>query len=156
MDISTLLKIVAVILYFFVAAQGAFYLFGFTKALYNIPVEGFIELRKAVDPVVRGRFKVLYLSSFTAMVIWFFSMDKSEGISSYGFVLVALLLLVADLFIIIKISEPVNEVINGDILNTSESLNVLRKEWLQTINIRGSLSVTGFVLLLLHFAVNSR
>ena len=156
MDILVPIAIVSMLLYFFIAAQGAFYLFGFSKALYNVPVENFIELRKAVDPVVRGRFKILYLSTLFMMTVWFFSMDKSAGFSSYAFVLLALLLLVTDLVLILKLSEPVNEVINGDILNTTESFNAVRKQWLEAIVVRGYLSVTGLTLLIIHLIVNSR
>ena len=156
MEMLTLIKIISILLYFFIAAQGAFYLFGFSKALYNVPVENFIELRKAVDPVVRSRFKVLYLSALAMMCVWFFFMEKSAGFWSYAFVLAALLLLVTDLFLIIKISEPANEIINGDILNNTESLKALRKQWLDAISIRGCLSVSGLTLLILHLIVNGR
>lgn len=155
-DIISAISIISSLLYFFVAAQGAFYLFGFGKALYNVPVENFMELRKQVDPVVRGRFKVLYLSSIAMMFIWLLMTDKSGGFLSYAFILGAFLLLSTDLFLIIKISEPVNKTINGDISQIMESWNELRHQWLKFIMIRGSLSVSGFVLLLIHLVLRSQ
>ena len=144
------LSFTAMLLYFLVAAQGAFYLFGFAKALYNIPSETFIELRKAVDPVVRSRFKVLYLSALAMMFIWLLLIDKTGGFWSYGLILIAFLLLSADLVLILKVSEPVNRIINGDISNLKGSYDQLRHQWLKFISIRGYLSVSGFILLIIH------
>jgi hypothetical protein len=155
-DILSLVSIVGVLLYFVIAAQGAFYHFGFGKALYNIPAEHFIELRKAVDPVVRGKFKVVYLSALAVMFIWFLLIDKSAGFWSYGPVVIALLLLIADLFLIVKFSEPVNELVNSNLLNTKESFVEARDQWLKFILIRGYLSISGFVLLLLHLVLKVR
>ena len=141
---------IAMLLYFFVAAQGAFYIFGFAKAMYNLPVPSFIELRKTVDPVVRSRFKTLYLSTITIMLIWVLVSDKSGGFWSYGLIFIAFLLLGTDLFLVVKASEPLNKTINGDISQTQESWNDLRNKWLKFILIRGSLSISGFVLLIAH------
>jgi hypothetical protein len=155
-DILSLVSIVGVLLYFIIAAQGAFYHFGFGKALYNIPSENFIELRKAVDPIVRGKFKVVYLSALAVMFVWFILVDKSAGFWSYGPVIIALLLLIADLFLIVKFSEPINELVNSNLLNTKQSFEEARDQWLKFIMIRGYLSVSGFVVLLLHLVLKVR
>jgi hypothetical protein len=155
-DILSLVSIVGVLLYFIIAAQGAFYHFGFGKALYNIPSENFIELRKAVDPIVRGKFKVVYLSALAVMFVWFILVDKSAGFWSYGPVIIALLLLIADLFLIVKFSEPINELVNSNLLNTKQSFEEARDQWLKFIMIRGYLSISGFVVLLLHLVLKVR
>jgi hypothetical protein len=155
-DIISLVRIVGLMLYFFIAAQGAFYHLGFGKALFNISAENFIELRKAVDPEVRGKFKALYLSALAVMFIWFLMADKSGGFWSYGPVLIAFLLLVADMFLILKFSEPVNELINSDLLDSKESFMLARVEWLKFIFIRGYLSISGFTILLVHLVLRVR
>ncbi|WP_157486697.1 hypothetical protein [Dyadobacter alkalitolerans] len=149
-ELISVVRIVGIVLYFFIAAQGAFYHFGFGKALYNIPSEDFIVLRKAVDPIVRGRFKVLYLSALAIMFIWFLMSDKNAGFLSYAPVLLAFLLLVADMALIVKVSEPVNALINSDTLSTAAEFSTVRSEWLKFIMIRGYLSIAGFLLLLIH------
>lgn len=154
-DLIFTVRIVGMLLYFLIAAQGAFYLFGFGKALYNVSAENFIDLRKAVDPVVRGRFKVVYLSALAIVFIWLVMADKSGGILSYGFVLATFLLLIADLVLIVKFSEPINATINGNILESKQSLGELRHQWLKFISIRGSLSVAGFVLLLIDMTLKA-
>ena len=144
------LSFTAMLLYFLIAAQGAFYIFGFGKALYNIPSENFIELRKAVDPVIRSRFKVLYLSALALMFIWLLLTDRTGGFWSYGLILAAFLLLAADLILILKVSEPLNRIINGDVSSLHGSYNELRHQWLKFILIRGYLSVSGFILLIIN------
>lgn len=155
-DLVSMVSIVGILLYFVIAAQGAFYHFGFGKALYNIPSENFIELRKAVDPVVRGKFKVVYLSALAVMFLWFLLVDKSAGFWSYGPIPIAFLLLVADLFLIVKFSEPINALINSNLLNTKESFAEARDQWLKFIFIRGYLSISGFIVLLLHLVLKTR
>ena len=155
-ELISVVRIVGIVLYFFIAAQGAFYHFGFGKALYNIPSEDFIELRKAVDPIVRGRFKVLYLSALAIMFIWFLMSDKSAGFLSYAPILLAFLFLVADMTLILKFSEPVNELINSNSLNTQSGFQNARNAWLKFILIRGYLSISGFLLLMVHLVFRVR
>ncbi|MCF2491196.1 hypothetical protein [Dyadobacter sp. CY347] len=152
----SLVRIIGITLYFFIAAQGAFYHFGFGKALYNIPSEDFMELRKAVDPIVRGRFKMLYLSALAMMFIWFLMSDKNAGFLSYAPVLLAFLFLVVDMVLILKFSEPVNTLINSDMLDTEAEFIGVRAEWLKFILIRGYLSIAGFLLLMIHLVFKIR
>ena len=155
-ELISVVRLVGIVLYFFIAAQGAFYHFGFGKALYNIPSEDFIELRKAVDPIVRGRFKVLYLSALAIMFIWSLMSDKSAGFLSYALILLAFLFLVADMTLILKFSEPVNELINSNSLNTQSGFENARNAWLKFILIRGYLSISGFLLLMVHLVFRVR
>lgn len=152
----SIVGLIGVVLYFFIAAQGAFYHIGFGKAMFHIPAEGFIQLRKAVDPVVRRKLKGLYLSALAIMFTWLVLTDKSGGFLSYGPVLIAFLLLVTDLVLILKCSEPVNELINSDLLNTQQGYSNARKEWMKFIFIRGYLSVSGFVILLAHLIFQNK
>jgi len=153
-EMASFVKIAGMLLYFFIAAQGAFYHFGFGKALYNIPVENFITLRKAVDPVVRDRFKVLYLAAIGLMFVWLLLTDKSNGFWSYAPVLLSFLFLLADMLLILKFSEPVNQLINSDALNGQENFREVRAQWLRFIFLRGYLSVAGFALLLIQLIFN--
>ncbi|MCE7058546.1 hypothetical protein [Dyadobacter sp. CY343] len=155
-ELVPFIRVIGIVLYFFIAAQGAFYHFGFGKALYQIPSEHFIELRKVVDPVVRSKFKVLYLSALAVMFLWFLLSDKTAGFWSYGFVLIAFVLLIADMVLILKFSEPVNELINSDLLNTEKEYSNARSEWLKFIFIRGYLSLAGFSMLIVHLAFKPR
>ncbi|MCF2503434.1 hypothetical protein L0663_08615 [Dyadobacter sp. CY107] len=155
-ELISVVRIIGIVLYFFIAAQGAFYHFGFGKALYNIPADDFIVLRKAVDPIVRGKFKVLYLSALAVMFIWFLMSDKSAGFLSYAPVLLAFLFLVADMALILKFSEPVNALINSNSIDTEAGFESARSEWLKFILIRGYLSISGFLLLLVHLVFKIR
>lgn len=146
----TVVRIVGTMLYFFLASQGAFYRVGFGKALFDISPEDFIALRKAVDLRVRVPLKALYLSSMAIMLSWLVLAVNSGGLLTYGPVLVALMLLVADMILALKCSEPVNELINSDLLNTRQGYLNARDKWMKYINIRGLLAITGFLVLLLH------
>lgn len=152
-EVQSVVQVVGVVLYFFLAAQGAFYRIGFGKALFDISPEGFIELRKAVDPRVRRPLKALYISSLATMLTWLVLAVNSGGLLTYGPVLVAFLLLVADLVLALKRSEPVNQLINSDLLNTRQGFVNARDEWMKYIFIRGTLGVAGFLILLLYVSL---
>lgn len=149
-EMLNIVQAIGLVLYFFVAAQGAFYRVGFGKALFDISPESFIELRKAVDPRVRRPLKALYISSLATMLTWLVLTVNSGGLLTYGPVLVAFLLLVADLALALKRSEPVNVLINADLLNTRQGYVNARDEWMKFIFLRGSFVVAGFVVLMLH------
>lgn len=149
-DLIPAVRLIGMLVYFFLAAQGAFYHIGFGKALFNITAENFVGLRKAVDPAVRTPLKALYLSGLVSMLVWVAVADKSGGLLSYAPVVAALLLLVADLVLALKFSEPINELINSGLLNTEKAFANARDEWMKFIFIRGAISVSGFVILLLH------
>lgn len=153
-DLLAVVRTAASVLYFFLAAQGAFYRVGFGRALFDIAPESFMELRKAVDPRVRKNLKLLYLSALPAMLIWLVLAVKSGEMLSYGPVLVALLLLIADLVLALKASEPVNELINSDLLNTRQGYQNARTKWMKYIFIRGNLAIAGFIVLLLHLSLS--
>jgi hypothetical protein len=155
-ELLPIVSLTGLALYFFIAAQGAFYHLGFGKALYQIPAEHFIELRKAVDPAVRSNLKAVYLSALVVMLLWLVLIYNTSGFWSYGPVLVAFLLLIADMVLILRVSEPVNELINSNLLNTEAGYSNARSEWLKFILIRGYLSLTGFALLLIHFVCKSQ
>lgn len=149
-EMLNIVRAIGLVLYFFVAAQGAFYRVGFGKALFDISPESFIELRKAVDPHVRRPLKVLYISSLATTLTWLVLTVESGRLLTYGPVLIAFLLLIADLVIALKRSEPMNVLINADLLNTRQGYVNARDEWMKFIFIRGSLAVAGFVVLMLH------
>ncbi|MGN7886759.1 hypothetical protein [Dyadobacter sp. 22481] len=149
-EMLNIVQAIGLVLYFFVAAQGAFYRVGFGKALFDISPESFIELRKAVDPRVRRPLRALYISSLATTLTWLVLTVSAGGLLTYGPVLVAFLLLVADLALALKRSEPVNVLINADLLNTHQGYVNARDEWMKFIFLRGSLVVAGFVVLMLY------
>jgi hypothetical protein len=153
LKILPIISMAGSVLYFFIAAQGAFYLLGFGKALYNISPGHFIELRRAVDPIIGRRMKALYLATLMIMSLWVLLANQSEGFPGYGMVLTALLCLLTDLTLGIKASEPINKIITKETSPEFEQAYELQRDWILFVQIRGCVSVAGFLMLILHAVI---
>lgn len=144
----SLLQFAVVMGYFFIAAQGAFYHLAFGKALKNIPADSFMELRRAIDPAIRVPLKSVYLSTLALMTLTVVTGFIQTGFSTNIWNLLALLMLIADIILVIKVSEPINHAINSLADISHEQGKALQAQWIKAILFRGYLSIAGFILLL--------
>lgn len=137
----TIIEVASVIIYFFLASQGAFYILCFAKALKSLPVRNFAELRKVVDDAIALPLKILYGCAVAVMITWMVLEVRWPMQLPQALVVAAFLLLIIDMILALKVSVPLNKAI------ISSNTNHLQQEWLKFIVIRGCLSVCGFVLL---------
>lgn len=140
----TIIEVAAVIIYFFLASQGAFYILCFAKALKSLSVQNFAELRKVVDDAIALPLKILYLCAAGIMITWMVLEVRWPLQLPQALVAGAFLLLATDMVLAFKVSVPLNKAIIQS--NTIH----LQQEWLKFIVIRGCLSVGGFVLLVVR------
>lgn len=120
-----------------------------------MPVESFIEIRKATDNVIETPLKILYPSGLICMLMWLFMADKSSGILAYGFLLISFVLLATDLMLAINVNVPLNKVIQHMTADNSGEAVLVQQKWLKFILIRGFLSVTGYISLTLHLLIQA-
>lgn len=120
-----------------------------------MPVESFIEIRKATDNVIETPLKILYPSGLICMLMWLFMADKSSGILGYGFLLISFVLLATDLMLAINVNVPLNKVIQHMTADNSGEAVLVQQKWLKFILIRGFLSVTGYISLTLHLLIQA-
>jgi hypothetical protein len=139
----------------FIASQGMFYLVGLNKALHNVSLSGFIEQRKAIDVVIADPLRFLYFSSAgIAILILAFSF-KNPGSITFVTVLLSLICLGADMTLAIKKSIPMNEIINHYPGNGYPDIAKIKNQWLNMINLRGAIAITGLIILLSGFIIQS-
>ena len=150
MQLVSLLRIVHLLLYFFIAAQGGFYLFGFYRVLSGMPAEAFIRLRKAADPVLAGRLKKLYALTLLfsiAMILYYY---RQPHIFEFLMACIAMAFLIIDIVIALMISEPLNAVI-ANVKDDAVQNEDLRRLWLKQIYQRAFLSVGAMIALMTGF-----
>ena len=99
MNYFPLLKLAHLVLYFFIAAQGAFYLLGFYKVLSGIPSHDFILLRKAADPVLAPHLKILYILTLLVSLLILATHFRAFTVSTLVLLSAAVLLLGIDIFV---------------------------------------------------------
>lgn len=150
-----LFKVFSFVIYFTLASQGGFYILSFYKVLLNLPTENFIEIRKATDNIIATPLKILYPSGLVFMLAWLLMADKSSGLLGYGFLLIAFILLAADLMLAINVNIPLNKVIQHMTMENREEALLVQEKWLKYILIRGFLSVTGYISLTLHLLIQA-
>lgn len=140
--------------YFFIASQGAFYLLGFYNILAGIPSRDFILLRKAADPVIAPRLKILYLLTIAVSLTAFLLNYRVLPVLPLLLSITATLLLFIDVFIALKISEPLNRIIT-EMQEPFTAATPVHRKWLAQIRLRAFLSAGGFLLLLLAYLKKS-
>jgi hypothetical protein len=154
-DLFFLFKVLSFVIYFTLASQGGFYILSFYKVLLNLPTESFIEIRKATDNVIATPLKILYPSGLMFMLIWLFMADKSSGLLGYGFLMIAFVLLAADLILAVNVNIPLNKIIQHMTVDSSGEAILVQQKWLKFILIRGFFSVTGYISLTLHLLIQT-
>ncbi|GGC24342.1 hypothetical protein GCM10011386_15370 [Parapedobacter defluvii] len=135
--------------YFVIAAQGVFYHLALGRVFMKIPTAGFLELRQATDRYIRRPLKVFYVSMPLLMLtgivlgIGYLSLTASLCMG------IALLLLLLDIRLILRSSEPINQLVNQltDLPNV-EGGNNLQHAWVQTMLRRGYFNGMGFLSLI--------
>ena len=152
LDIYFTGKIVCLTFYFILASQGGFYLLAFGKVLKVLPTESFLQIRKTTEMFIETPLKILYPVTNLFLLIWVVFTEKASGLS-FMFLLSSQMLLLADLILAVKISIPLNKQIAA--LKSSFTAEALtaKKRWIKFIVIRGYLSVTGFIFLLIHLLI---
>ncbi len=144
------LKFLQLILYFFIASQGAFYLIGFYKILMGIPERDFILLRKAADPVLAPHLKILYVLALIISLLVIILQLSGQRSVLLIFSIIAFVLFMADTIIALRVSEPLNKVIQV-LQEPFTDAAPIRIKWLWQIYLRAFLSVGSFVSLLIGY-----
>ncbi len=136
--------------YFVIAAQGAFYHLTLGKVLMIIPTSNFLELRQVIDRHIRKPLKVLYLGTPLLMLIWMVLSIGRIPLWDILYTGIALVLLLADIRLILKNSEPINQLVNQltDLPNVEGGAN-LQRIWVKTMLHRGCYNGFGFILLII-------
>lgn len=149
------LRTLYLLLYLFIASQGMFYLIGINKALQSISIPAFIEQRKAIDAIIGNPLRFLYVSSI-GMAFLILALDiRNPRSITFITVLLSLICIAADLFLAITKSIPLNDIINNYPAHKFSDMQSVRVEWLWLINCRGAIAITGLLILLSGFLVES-
>lgn len=149
MNYIVVLRYIYVALYFIIAAQAAYFFLGYYQVLKQTSPDEFIYIRKLTDAAVRSKLQLIYITSLVAGIVLAF-VDKGHTRTATVLFMASFLLLVLDIVLAKAGSEPINKTINS--LQTAPAAEKvkLQQQWLRYILIRGCLSGSGFLLLLLR------
>ena len=139
--------------YFFLAAQGVFYLLCFSRVFGDSSPADFIRMRQKAAPILEPRLSLLYYSCLiTGAVTVVLSCTESWSTRAI-FTLISYLLLLTDVVLAKRFNIPVNSVIetvNADTIGSFEAA-AIQGTWLKWITVRGRIMIAGFTLLLMKF-----
>ena len=149
------LRVLYLLVYIVIASQGIFYFLAVAEACQLMPLEGFIEFRKAVESSIETPLRILYSSAvFIAVMLLLFQIRHFNAVVFYTTML-SLSFLIADILLAVTKSIPLNVLIR----NSSSPLNHIlyediRLQWLYYIKFRGVLSVTGLLTMIVGFFID--
>ena len=146
MTTTKILKLLQMIVYLIITSQLVFYMLILSESLKHVSLASFIDIRKAVDGLMEGGFKIIYYSGLIlTLAVVILSAKKPDSLLFITSA-IALVCLIIDVTIAMKGNVPINALINaytpGD---TSQNWSALRLEWLRLINIRGAFISVGMV-----------
>lgn len=146
------LRVLYLLAYIVIASQGIFYFIAVADACYALPLEGFIEFRKAVERVIETPLRFLYYSSVLLAVSILISQIRSFHSILFYSVLISLGFLLADVVLAITKSMPLNVLIRTYNSSSDQLLyEFIRAQWLFYIKMRGLLAISGLLILLSGF-----
>jgi uncharacterized membrane protein len=135
--------------YLLVTSQVLFYLFILCDSLKVISLENFIELRKVIDSLMIGRFKVMYYSCLALCVIAVVLAAKQPSSGFFITSVMALIFLIADLWITVRGSMPLNELMHTYTPGHSTAdWETVRTQWLDYMKYRGIIITMGMTTLI--------
>jgi hypothetical protein len=138
--------------YFFLAAQGVFYLLCFSRVFGESEPVDFIRMRKKAAPILEPRLSVLYYSCLLLGVVTVVLQFRESVSLQSVFTLLSYLLLLTDVLLAKRYNIPANSMIelaNVDTIGPAEA-GVIQGLWIKWIVIRGRIMIAGFMLLLLQ------
>jgi hypothetical protein len=148
MLITNFIRLCFYIVYFLVAGQAVFYLLCFYRVFHEIPARQFINIRKLADPILEIRLRVIYYSSLLLGAAFVALRLSESDIFAKVISVFCFSLLLADVVLAKRHNIPLNARIRQSEELSEQAARELQGEWLKWIRIRGSLVITGFLLLL--------
>lgn len=133
-----------------IVSQPFMYMLALKNVQSNLDIGPYMELRKRIDANMRKNFKYVIYTALVANLLLVVLTAGSPGSLLFGTAVLALLTLLADIFIMMKGNMPINDVINTW---TPEQYPAdwtdYRERWFRFLGYRGVLSIIGFAGLLI-------
>ena len=139
-----------VFLYALIAGQGFYMLLGGLQALKQLSIGAFIEQRQSVDKAITRNLSVSYLLTLAYSASYIFLLVWNEASQlQLATALLALLLLVADIFIATRGNVPLNKEIDSWQANAHPmDWTTHRDLWIKYMTWRNWLSIFAFAIFL--------
>lgn len=146
---TSVLRILFLLFFLIIVSQGVFYLFAMGKALSEISIPAYAEIRNSTDRVIEWRLKFVYPITLFIGIITTLFLLKTPGSPAFITTAIAIFCLLADLILAIKINMPINAKFHLYETGLKEvDWENLRRTWLQFLSYRGILQIVGFLSLL--------
>jgi hypothetical protein len=139
---------ITLVSYAIVISQSFFYLLAMTGAVKNMQVATYIESRKLLDSRLRKTLAgAYYFTLLASIALTAFCVTNPSGLLFIS-AIIALVALLADIFLTLKGNRPLNQVINTWTA-TSYPANWYdyRSRWFAFYTIRQIINLTGFIAL---------
>ena len=136
--------------YLAVNCQLLFYLLVFADALKETPLSNFLIHRQAVDRIIARRYRIIYytclIASLLMVIVSLFQSDFTLIVTSS----IALLCLIVDLVITLRINVPLNTMIHTYVVGDDlEKWEPVRAKWIRYFRYRGVISTIGIICVLI-------
>lgn len=139
---------ITLVSYAIVISQSFFYLLAMTGVVKNMQAATYIELRKLLDSRLRKTLAgTYYFTLLASIALTAFCVTNPSGLLFIS-TIIALVALLADIFLTLKGNKPLNQVINTwTTTDYPDNWYDYRSRWFAFYTIRQVINLTGFIAL---------
>ncbi len=139
---------ITLLTYAMIASQAFMYILSLKRVQLNLGANAYTELRKLTDISMRASFKYVIYATLLANVLLVIVTAKMPDSLVFIASIISLVALIAEILLTVKVSLPINDVINTwSADNYPANWTAYREKWFTIFRYRQIASITGFVCL---------
>ena len=139
---------ITLLTYAMIASQAFMYILSLKRVQLNLGANAYTELRKLTDISMRASFKYVIYATLLANVLLVIVTAKMPDSLVFIASIISLVALIAEILLTVKVSLPINDVINTwSADNYPANWTAYREKWFTIFRYRQIASITGFVSL---------
>ncbi len=141
--------LITLLAYSMVVSQSFMYILAFKNVQFSLPAGPYTQMRKLIDSNMRASFTYVIYAALLANLVLVLLTIQHPGSLLFITATVALVALVIDVWLTLKGSLPINDVINAwPVDGVPSDWAVYREKWFSVFQYRQVANIIGFLSLL--------
>lgn len=143
-----IIRLLHLVVYFFIAAQLVYYFYLMGDALKQVSIGTFLEERRVVHPLVVKKHQMVYYFGLFLSLLMVVLAQRQQSPLTLVTCSIAFVCIVAEVIISLKGNAPLNTLVQQySLVDTTTDWEAVRRKWIELIKIRGLLITIGILSL---------
>jgi hypothetical protein len=154
---NKIILLITLLAYSVIVSQSFMYILSLKDVQLKLEFNTYTEIRKLIDLSMRANFKYAIYAALLGNLLLVISNIKNPGSLIFITSTISLVALIADIFLTLKGSLPINDIINtwsSD--NYPKNWSEIRMQWFNIFQYRQIVNITGWISLLIGAVFGSK